>query len=150
MQRRDLGVLQDIDHEVNPSPWTELQFSQGMDAGHIGLVFEEDGVPSGFLVVSVVLDEASLLNIAVRPTRQSRGIAGALLKEMSKSLAGQGVSRVVLEVRASNRSAIGFYEKVGFDRIACRENYYPSAQGREDALIYAKDLIALQETNEIC
>ncbi|MNR57792.1 ribosomal-protein-alanine N-acetyltransferase [compost metagenome] len=45
-----------------------------------------------------------------------------------------------LEVRASNRAAIALYEDLGFNEVTVRRNYYPSANGREDAIVMALPL----------
>jgi ribosomal-protein-alanine N-acetyltransferase len=42
-----------------------------------------------------------------------------------------------LEVRASNVAAIALYESLGFNEATIRRNYYPTADGREDAIIMA-------------
>jgi len=44
------------------------------------------------------------------------------------------------EVRPSNKLAIKLYEKLGFNEIGVRRNYYPAHQGREDALLLALSL----------
>jgi ribosomal-protein-alanine N-acetyltransferase len=48
---------------------------------------------------------------------------------------------VLLEVRPSNKAAISLYRKCGFNEIGVRSNYYPAADGREDALILARSLV---------
>jgi ribosomal-protein-alanine N-acetyltransferase len=40
-----------------------------------------------------------------------------------------------LEVRPSNTRAVNLYERLGFEGIALRRDYYPADQGREDALV---------------
>jgi len=38
--------------------------------------------------------------------------------------------------------AYQLYEKLGFNEVGVRENYYPAYVGREDALVLAKELFA--------
>ena len=51
----------------------------------------------------------------------------------------QGVSRLLLEVRAGNAAAIGLYRKYGFIETGRRKNYYPLPEGGyEDAILMEK------------
>jgi len=43
-------------------------------------------------------------------------------------------------VRASNQAAIQLYESLEFNQVSLRRNYYPTATGREDAIIMALTL----------
>jgi ribosomal-protein-alanine N-acetyltransferase len=43
-------------------------------------------------------------------------------------------------VRPSNGAARRLYDKLGFNEIGVRRDYYPAERGREDALILAKQL----------
>ena len=49
--------------------------------------------------------------------------------------------RLFLEVRPSNRGAIALYFDEGFNEIGRRPRYYPGRDGREDALVMAKELL---------
>ena len=49
----------------------------------------------------------------------------------------RGVATLWLEVRASNAAAIALYESLGFNEATIRRNYYPTTDGREDAIIMA-------------
>jgi len=51
-----------------------------------------------------------------------------------------GATRMLLEVRAANEPAIAFYRRFGFSQIGLRRGYYPATIGREDALVFDKDL----------
>ena len=51
-----------------------------------------------------------------------------------------GARRMLLEVRPSNRQAVTFYLRSGFTQIGVRRGYYPAAAGREDALVFDKEL----------
>ena len=54
---------------------------------------------------------------------------------------GQAAQRVFLEVRPSNPNAIALYHDEGFNEIGRRPRYYPAHEGREDAIVMAKELL---------
>ena len=56
---------------------------------------------------------------------------------MIEDLTAKGIATLWLEVRASNSPAIALYESLGFNEVTVRKNYYPAAQGKEDAVIMA-------------
>ena len=98
----------------------------------------EDGALLGYLVLSSVLDEGSIDNIAVAPPYRRRGIGDALLADAVRRGREEGLSFITLEVRASNTPAVRLYEKHGFREAGRRRNYYEKP--REDAIIMTKDL----------
>ncbi len=57
-----------------------------------------------------------------------------------RELETRDVFTLWLEVRASNAAAIALYESLGFNEATIRRNYYPTAEGREDAIIMALPL----------
>jgi ribosomal-protein-alanine acetyltransferase len=103
------------------------------------LAAEVDGALAGFAVASLVADEAELESIAVAPTAQRRGVGRALLKELMASLGSLGVGRLLLEVRASNRQAIAFYDALGFRECGRRPRYYVDPE--EDAVLMERVLL---------
>jgi len=92
--------------------------------GVCALVSERGVAISGFVVGRRVLDEAEILNLAVkagmRRQGEGRDLVGALLAEFSRAK----VSRVFLEVRESNSGAIAFYTGLGFRAVGVRKDYY--------------------------
>lgn len=93
----------------------------------------------GFSIVSVVVDESELINIAVHPQAQGKGIGSQLLQHAIAQLP-EVVRGMFLEVRQSNAPAIALYDRMGFIETGVRKNYYPASQGREDALLMALEL----------
>lgn len=91
----------------------------------------------GLIAWQVIDDEADLLSIAVAPSHQQRGIAQALYH------ASQPKALCTLEVRASNHAAQALYQRLGYQKIAVRQHYYPSlspdTSAREDAWIFQID-----------
>lgn len=107
--------------------------------GAVALVSERGGKPTGFILGRMTLDEAEVLNLAVRSDYRRQGEGRALLKELLWRFAESGVSRVFLEVRESNCGAMAFYERGGFHRMGRREGYYQDP--REAAVVYEKTKI---------
>jgi ribosomal-protein-alanine acetyltransferase len=87
----------------------------------------------GFAVASLLAPEAELETIAVAPRFQRRGFGALLLREVAAELRKEHVREVLLEVRASNRAALGFYRAQGFEKSGRRERYY--ADPEEDAVL---------------
>ncbi|EEQ09719.1 Ribosomal-protein-alanine acetyltransferase [Yersinia mollaretii ATCC 43969] len=91
----------------------------------------------GFAITQIVLDEATLFNIAIDPQYQRQGYGRLLLEHLIAELETRNIVTLWLEVRASNAGAIALYESLGFSEVSVRRNYYPSANGREDAIMMA-------------
>lgn len=141
----DATALAVLDSQVNPSPWTEGQFADACcahsDDREHALVIGSAGCLMGFVVYSRMLDEICIHNIAVHPSQQGRGLGKSLLAAALAEASEGGAERCCLEVRASNNAARRLYEKLGFQLDGVRRNYYPSAVGREDALLMSRKLI---------
>jgi len=87
----------------------------------------------GFIFIRPAADEMEILNLAVHPAHRCRGIAGELLNASLLWAAASGRHSVWLEVRASNSSAIHFYESHRFRAAGSRPRYY--SHPTEDALL---------------
>ena len=135
MQMTDLDAIMAIEPTIYPYPWSRGNFSDSLDAGYSGWVYEEDGRIIGYAVLMLVLDEAHLLNISIARSHQGRGLGRALLEYMMQIARGHGAANIFLEVRPSNQAAIQLYESTGFNEMAIRRGYYPAANGREDAVL---------------
>lgn len=98
---------------------------------------------AGFLLSQVVLDESTLLLVAVNPELRGRGLGKILVRDYLKRLAANDITAAHLEVRQSNLSAVRLYESLGFDLVGERKDYYPSLKKngqRELALVFRKTL----------
>ena len=119
-------------------PWSEALFRDALECPDAALLAAEgeDGAVLGYAVLSSVLDEGNLDNIAVAPDCRRRGVADALLSALTDLGRGR-LSVLFLEVRASNQPAVALYEKHGFVPVGRRKNYYEPP--REDALLMTLD-----------
>lgn len=140
MTEADLGAVLRIEREVHAHPWTLGNFSDALRSGYQCKVFESAGVVMGYAVMMLAVDEAELLDIAIDKAHQRKGIGRKLLEAMSSLARHANMRRMVLEVRASNQPAIALYRASGFEQIGLRRDYYPAANGREDAILMGKGL----------
>ena len=93
----------------------------------------------GFVGMWNMVDEAHIINIAVRASHRGKGIGEFLLIasiDMARKLHAHVVT---LEVRVSNKIAQNLYSKYGFMETGVRKNYY--TDNKEDALIMTTDNI---------
>ena len=91
--------------------------------------------PMGYYIAALSFDETELYRIAVVPDCRGKGYGKSLMEDFLGSCP-KDISKVFLEVRESNKAAIGLYERFGFEEINRRRNYY----GSEDAVIYLLNL----------
>jgi len=92
----------------------------------------------GFLVAQCGNPEWELENIAVLPDFRQRGVGVALLSALLEEARIRHAERILLEVRASNQSAIRLYTLAGFQLIARRRDYYRNPV--DDALLFGRPL----------
>lgn len=133
----DLPAVLAIEPRAHAFPWTPGIFEDALASGYYMVVMEQGGVIAGYGVVQVILDEGHLLNITIDPVRHGQGLGHVLLDHLI-DYARTHTDTLFLEVRPSNRRAVGMYQAAGFNEVGLRRNYYPVAGGgREDALVMA-------------
>jgi ribosomal-protein-alanine N-acetyltransferase len=71
---------------------------------------------------------------------QRRGLGREVLARLLQLARRHRTETVLLEVRPSNRAAFELYRDMGFNEVGIRRGYYPGHNGREDAVILARDL----------
>jgi ribosomal-protein-alanine N-acetyltransferase len=136
----DLDAVMDIESRAYDFPWTQGIFRDCLRVGYCCWCYENDGLIQGYGVMSVAAGESHILNLTVRPESQRQGIGSKLIKHFLQLARRHDADIVMLEVRPSNLSAISLYEKMGFNEVGVRRNYYPAYHGREDALLLALSL----------
>lgn len=129
-----------IEERIQAFPWTRGNFSDALGAGYDCWLAREGNELTGFAVLMRAVDEIHLLVIGIVPERQRAGKGRQLLDFVSRQARGAGMTRMLLEVRPSNSSAIAFYQQAGFVGIGRRRGYYPASTGREDAIVMARNL----------
>jgi len=131
-----IDELLQLENKCFTDPWTRGMFlSAFADENGFLLVAKADGCLVGYIVVSVILDEVSIDNIAVSPELRRCGIAEQLIDSAEENVKGFAAF-ITLEVRESNSAAISLYEKKGFLKVGFRKKYYSNPE--ESAVIMTK------------
>jgi len=86
----------------------------------------------GFVVACPIPPDAELESIGVAEGFQRQGIGRRLMDALIRDLRQSRIERLLLEVRASNQSALAFYRSLGFVQTGLRPRYY--ADPVEDAV----------------
>ena len=86
----------------------------------------------GFAVVMTVVDEHHLLNLVINKPYQGKGYGQQVMHYLFDHARKQGASSMLLEVRASNHIAKQLYQRLGFNVIGKRKNYYQAQDGQRE------------------
>jgi len=140
MTAADLDLVAAIEKEVYPHPWTRGNFSDSLTAGYHCWIMECGEAVVGYGVVTIAAGEAHLLNLSIAAGWQRRGLGAGFLRFAVKLARDYGASRILLEVRPSNRGGRALYARAGFREIGLRRGYYPAGMGTEDAIVLEFEL----------
>lgn len=138
MESRDVSQIAKLEELCFNDPWSENSIASELDnkLSHWLVAVEDDNVV-GYVGSQTVLGETDMMNIATHPDYRMQGIATRLILGLVDALEKRGSHSLMLEVRASNETAISIYRKLGFSEVGRRKNYYRNP--KEDALILRKE-----------
>ena len=134
----DLNAIEHIEQRAYPTPWSRSMFASELaKPTSICLGAFEGEQLVGYIVNSRYVDAWHVMNVAVDPDHQRRGIATALIERLIEVTEDDERRGYTLEVRVSNEDAISLYRKLGFEPRGIRRGYY--TDNREDSLIMWRD-----------
>ncbi len=139
----DLASVLTIESQNYNYPWTQAIFQDCLKASNYNcwVIESHEKVVKGYCIVSMAAGEAHIMNVCVALDAQGMG-AGRIMMEYAIDYLRGKVQTIFLEVRPSNQKAIRLYQSLGFNEIGVRKDYYPTADGREDAIMLALELVA--------
>jgi ribosomal-protein-alanine N-acetyltransferase len=140
MYADDLDEVMRNEVRAYDHPWTRGVFLDCLRGGYECWVITDAMGILGHGVLSCVAGEAHLLNVCVAVEHQGKGLGRMLVDHLVHRSRIRAAEVVFLEVRISNTVASALYESVGFNEIGRRRNYYPAANGHEDARVLALQL----------
>lgn len=137
MCREDLAQVAEIEKACFSIPWSMQGFADSMALPDtLYLVALEDGEIAGYCGLFQSFDEADITNVAIREQSRGQGAAFAMLAELMRRGEERGITAFTLEVRVSNGAARRLYEKLGFEEVGIRPDFYEKP--REAAAIMWK------------
>lgn len=135
----DIPHVMTLERSAHSHPWRQSSFEDCLSGRQKCWLAEHKGILVGYVVVTHGGGDAELLNISVSPSYQRKGI-GQILLNHAVACVKEKADMLFLEVRRSNRKAIALYEREDFFEVGQRKNYYPTANGHEDAILMARQL----------
>lgn len=140
MTAEDINAVMQVEKTAYPYPWTKGIFADCLRVGYDCWVATLNQQIIAHAVISVAAGESHILNLAVDQSYQGQGIGKHLLNHLMDVARIKAADTMLLEVRPSNQAAIHLYESSGFNEIGSRKAYYPAPNGKEDALLFARQL----------
>ena len=138
MHADHLDSLADLESLAFSIPWSYDALAEELQ-NPLAVFYVAEDVDAesavGYVGMHHILDEGFITNVGVHPAYRRQGIATALLAELETYGKAHDLTRITLEVRASNQKAIALYEQMGYEKEGVRPGFYDSP--KEDALIYS-------------
>lgn len=130
-----LKEMKEIEDSSFEAPWPGSAYRSELTTNRLAryLGAREAGRLIGFGGIWLMVDEAHVTTIAVRPAERGRGVGTALLLALLAAAREEGAATATLDVRVSNLGAQRLYERLGFRPAGRRVRYYDD--NGEDALI---------------
>lgn len=130
MQEIDLEKIKDILETDFDNFWNYNILKEELSSNNSKyIVAISKGKVIGFAGIKIAYDQADIMNIVTKKDYRNKGIGTLLLNELISICKEFKANSIFLEVNENNKPAIKLYEKVGFESISIRKNYYKDKNG---------------------
>ena len=139
MQVKDTEEVATLEKGIFSQPWSQKGFLDAINLENtVFLVAERESHVVGYVGMYLSMDEGEITNVAVCAEERGQGIGGLLLDELLRIGEQKGITKIVLEVRVSNDSAIRLYERKGFQNVGVRKGLYEFPEEDGFIMIYGQ------------
>lgn len=129
----DSGEIEKIEKACFSTPWSLNSIEESLkNECSVFYLAELDSQVVGYMGLQIFSGEGYVTNIGVLPEYRKMGIATALIEAQMQN----EMDFITLEVRQSNVPAISLYNKLGFEDVGVRKNYYSNPT--ENAVLMTK------------
>lgn len=137
----DLDAVLAIEEASFNNPTTREWYERELKRPEVCFIYvlrTPDSPVAGFCAFWLVVDQAHINNLAVRPELRGQGLGTHLLEAIVAEARHLGATSLTLEVRRSNIAAQRLYAKAGFFEHSVHKNYY--TQPVEDAIVLLRKI----------
>ena len=139
-RRGDLAAIMDLERAGFPESerWSERSWLGELVADNRRVLLARAHQPVGVVTLSVTGELAELLRLVVAPAHRRTGIGTQLIVAGLEAVRQAGARAVTLEVGYGNDPAIALYQRLGFEQLTVRDDYY--GPGRPALILKLYDL----------
>ncbi len=125
-RRDDLPAVMALEHAGFPEceRWSERSWLGELLGDGRTMLIARAQHPVGVIALQTTGELADLHRLVVAPAYRNRGIGGLLVSAGLRRVRHAGARAVLLEVGYRNEAAIALYQRMGFEQLYVRENYY--------------------------
>ena len=139
MTINDLLQVISIERRSYDYPWSDVVIKDCL-VHKYDCYIAGNGSILGYMISKITDQDSHILNLTIDNDYRGLGIGSSFLDLMIKECKLRRSKYIYLEARMSNTIARNLYQKFGFLSIGVRKNYYRNKQGREDAIVYRRNL----------
>lgn len=134
LQIKDIDTVNKLGEQLDNN-FTKLNDLTSMitDINHCLLVATVKDIAVGFIDASISFDEADINYIIIDEKYRRNGLAAELISNLIRI---NKLTKINIEVRESNTTALKFYHQLGFVKIRTIKNYY----NNENAIFLIKEI----------
>lgn len=146
--RDDLPAVMGLERTGFPvaEQWSERSWLGELLGDGRTVLIARTHVPVGVICLQTVGDTADLHRIVVAERHRREGIGAALVTAGLEAVRHAGARSVMLEVAFDNDPAIALYQRLGFEQLAARDDYY--GPGRHALILKLYDLASWTHPEE--
>jgi ribosomal-protein-alanine N-acetyltransferase len=136
----DLRAILRLEDEGFPPEerWSERSWSGELLGQGRTVLVARGAQPAGVIALSTVGELADLHRIVVAPAYRRQGVGLRLVRAGLLAVQHLGARAVMLEVEWTNEAALALYQRVGFEQLHVRYDYY--GPGRDALILKLYDL----------
>ena len=125
MRLFDIPSVAELDKNSLFESWSEKIYEESLKNKNYNILVAKLGSKIvGFISMYCAVDEGYICNIAVEKSHRKQGIGTSLISEIITYSQNKNLKFLTLEVRESSTETVKFYEKLGFDKLGVRKNFY--------------------------